>query len=184
MGRETRVHHGLDISEFAIHQLSQKRLDRTDLFIGDILNLPFINNYFNIITCFDVLEHLKQPSTGLKEINRCLKMGGLYFISMPNTYSYGRVLKGENWFGYQDITHVSLLSTEEWETKLKTNGFTIVDRFYDFLWDMPYFKYIPAMIQIMMYKPFRLFQTLAAIKLPKRWGENLYFVARKTRENT
>lgn len=175
--------YGLDISEFAVHQLSQKKLKKTMLTLGDINNLPYMDNCFDIITAYDVLEHLQQPSLGLQEINRCLKIGGLLFLSMPNIDSYGRALYGNNWFGYKDETHVSLLPTEKWKTNLKENGFTIVDSFYDRIVDLPNFIHSASIIQRTIDKLIRLFLVLAASKLPKRWGENLHFVARKTVEN-
>jgi len=48
--------------------------------------LPFPSNKFDIVTCFEVLEHLKNPSLALKEIKRVLKEDGTAYISVPNFY--------------------------------------------------------------------------------------------------
>ncbi|HXW72818.1 MAG TPA: tetratricopeptide repeat protein [Methylocella sp.] len=42
------------------------------------------NDYFDIISMADVLEHMPFPRTGLGAAYRLLKRGGLLFLSMPN----------------------------------------------------------------------------------------------------
>lgn len=44
--------------------------------IGDAHCLPFKDNSFDIVTSFEVFEHLKNPFIALKEISRVLKPGG------------------------------------------------------------------------------------------------------------
>lgn len=171
--------YGIDISQFAIEVLKRQKLGQTKLCIADVGSLPFNDNYFDIVTCFDVLEHLEQPAIGLGEARRCLKRGGIFIMSVPNIDSYGLRWKGDSWFGYRDSTHVSLLSPAEWEDLLKEGGFEIAGRFYDALWDSPYFKTIPTIIQHIIFKPFLLLLYWTPIRLPNRWGENLYIIARK-----
>lgn len=47
-------------------------------------NLPFIDNTFDIVTCIDVLEHVKNPSRTIEEIIRVTKPKGFCFIFSPN----------------------------------------------------------------------------------------------------
>ncbi len=47
--------------------------------------LHFKNEEFDIVICFDILEHLINPISFLNEVNRILKKNGLLFISVPNS---------------------------------------------------------------------------------------------------
>jgi ubiquinone/menaquinone biosynthesis C-methylase UbiE len=50
---------------------------------GDALNLPFKDESFDIVTAFEVIEHLYDPQKALGEIRRILKMDGIALISTP-----------------------------------------------------------------------------------------------------
>ncbi len=70
------------------------------------------NEYFDIIICADVLEHLKDPWTVLSDLKTYLRSNGAFIASIPNVRCgkvIGRLLSGE--FGYDnegilDKTHL------------------------------------------------------------------------------
>ena len=49
--------------------------------------LPYMDNHFDIIILFNVLDHTSSPTDVLSEINRVLKSGGLLYLGV-HTYSY------------------------------------------------------------------------------------------------
>jgi ubiquinone/menaquinone biosynthesis C-methylase UbiE len=51
---------------------------------GNIPPLPFRDNTFDCVVSFQVIEHIKDDHSFLKEINRVLKPGGFALISTPN----------------------------------------------------------------------------------------------------
>ncbi len=51
-------------------------------------HLPFPNGQFDLIICLDVLEHVQQPEKLLAEANRCLKPGGLFYLTAINRYAF------------------------------------------------------------------------------------------------
>lgn len=58
----------------------------TKLYYGDITkNLPFEDNYFDIIIAVAVLEHILEKDLNklLKEFNRVLKKNGLFIVEVP-----------------------------------------------------------------------------------------------------
>ena len=174
--------YGIDISEYGIKR-AQGRLFSTRLYVGNAEQLDFDANYFDIVTCFDLLEHLDKPELAIKECYRVLAQNGLLIANVPNPGSIGHEWKKQQWFAYRDPTHVSLLTEEEWEQLLQKNNFRIIDKFYDGLWDSPYFRKVPAFIQ---HIPFKFLFTglypllgIMGIKLPKKWGECVLFVAIK-----
>ena len=54
--------------------------------IDDIerLELPFEKNFFDIILCGDVLEHLIYPNNVVKKLRLLLKDNGVLIVSLPN----------------------------------------------------------------------------------------------------
>ncbi len=50
---------------------------------GDALNLPFKDHSFNRIICAEVMEHVKDPDQGIKEMVRVLRPGGLLAVTVP-----------------------------------------------------------------------------------------------------
>lgn len=53
---------------------------------GDACRLPFADNVFDAVACFEVLEHVQDPESALAEISRVLKPGGYAVLSMPFLY--------------------------------------------------------------------------------------------------
>jgi len=53
---------------------------------GDVTNLPFENNFFDVVISFETIEHLDEETQNnfLKEIRRVLKENGIFIISTPN----------------------------------------------------------------------------------------------------
>ncbi|MEM2131444.1 MAG: class I SAM-dependent methyltransferase [Candidatus Woesearchaeota archaeon] len=50
-------------------------------------NFPFQNNFFDVVVCTEVFEHLEDYHNSLKEISRIIKKNGLLIVSMPNVSS-------------------------------------------------------------------------------------------------
>jgi SAM-dependent methyltransferase len=51
--------------------------------VGDVYQLPFGDNEFDIVLCMVVLEHLEEPSRAIVEMRRVLKPGGKILVSVP-----------------------------------------------------------------------------------------------------
>jgi len=47
-------------------------------------SLPFVDNFFDVVISFELIEHLKDHETFLSEIKRVLKKGGILILSTPN----------------------------------------------------------------------------------------------------
>lgn len=50
---------------------------------GHIERTPFSDEYFDVVVCMDVLEHLVDDQKGLSEIARVLKPGGVCIVTVP-----------------------------------------------------------------------------------------------------
>ncbi len=52
-----------------------------DFFMGDVLHIPFANDYFDVVTATGVLEHVKDREKAVREITRVAQN---IYISLPN----------------------------------------------------------------------------------------------------
>lgn len=50
----------------------------------DSEKFPFMDSFFDVVTCLDVIEHVKNPKFLLREIHRVLRPDGKLIISTPN----------------------------------------------------------------------------------------------------
>lgn len=54
--------------------------------IGDIHNLPFKDEEFDVVLCVEVLEHVLEPKKAIQEMNRVLKKGGTLVLTTRFVY--------------------------------------------------------------------------------------------------
>jgi len=76
--------YGLDLSQFATNIARKRGLDVLNTTIH---NAKFKNESFDVITLWDVIEHLSNADEIFKEFRRVLKKGGLLIIRTPNEKS-------------------------------------------------------------------------------------------------
>ena len=55
---------------------------KLDVF-GDVQNIPFENNKFDLVLCLEVLEYASDPQKAVSELFRVLKKNGVLLVSMP-----------------------------------------------------------------------------------------------------
>jgi ubiquinone/menaquinone biosynthesis C-methylase UbiE len=52
-------------------------------YVSDIASIPVPAASFDCLFCAEVLEHVPEPISAIKEFNRILKLGGYLFLSAP-----------------------------------------------------------------------------------------------------
>jgi SAM-dependent methyltransferase len=72
---------GVDVSEDALTFCRARGLDNVKLGAGE--ELPYENGTFDLVTAFDVVEHMDDDLAGLKEMRRVLRPGGRVFLFVP-----------------------------------------------------------------------------------------------------
>ena len=104
---------GVDIDDEAIRHASERyRQPNLEFRKGCLTAVPIPEERsFDVITCFEALEHIDQHDEMMREVKRLLKPGGLFIVSIPNkeTYSVG---------GAQNPFHIRELAFEEFDTLL------------------------------------------------------------------
>ena len=76
------------------------------VFVGDILEAPFPPGSFDVITCFDVLEHLYEPRRIMTKVAEWLKPGGIVYVQVPNIDSAEARVFGSYWQGLELPRHL------------------------------------------------------------------------------
>lgn len=74
--------YGLDISKKAI-ETAKKRIKNGHFVVGDAHKLPFGSNFFDLVFCLEMLEHVDYPEQVLQEVYRILKKGGNAIVLIP-----------------------------------------------------------------------------------------------------
>jgi SAM-dependent methyltransferase len=96
--------YGIEMSAGEARSAEQR--SEAKVFVGDILDAPFPRESFDVITCFDVLEHLYEPKRVMARVAEWLKPGGIFYVLVPNVDSAeGRVF-GSYWHGLELPRHL------------------------------------------------------------------------------
>lgn len=74
--------YGVDTEKKAVEYCKMRGFKKVFL-LKNGLKLPFKNNYFDVVTCLDVLEHIKEDEDYLKELHRVLAPGGKLVLFTP-----------------------------------------------------------------------------------------------------
>jgi len=77
---------GIDVSATQLDNPANSYMD--EKINGDIQVYDFPAKKFDIVICWDVLEHLSSPEKALKRFSYCLKENGLLIIALPNVLSF------------------------------------------------------------------------------------------------
>jgi 2-polyprenyl-3-methyl-5-hydroxy-6-metoxy-1,4-benzoquinol methylase len=78
---------GIDIAAAAV---AAARRRAPDLLFdqGDLLDLPYADGQFEVVVCFEALEHTSDTSRALDELRRVTAPGGVVIVSSPNPAVY------------------------------------------------------------------------------------------------
>ena len=114
---------GIELSEIAIDYA--KKNYNLDLIKGELKDVKFPDGYFDVITMWEVIEHLQNPKEELKEIFRILREGGLLFLSTPNFNSLNFILRKKNWCIINPSDHIYYFTPKTLKKLLKNAGFKI-----------------------------------------------------------
>ncbi len=96
--------YGLEMSAEAARAAEAR--SGAQVYAGDILDTCFPREYFDVITCFDVLEHLYEPRQVMARVTEWLKPGGIFYVLVPNVDSAEARVFGSYWHGLELPRHL------------------------------------------------------------------------------
>lgn len=95
------------------------------VFQQTLIEAKLPENYFDVVTWWDVLEHTPNPKECLQETYRILKPGGWIFIQTPDPNSWEAKLFGPLWRGYEAPRHLHLFPVPTLTNQLGLLGFRV-----------------------------------------------------------
>jgi 2-polyprenyl-3-methyl-5-hydroxy-6-metoxy-1,4-benzoquinol methylase len=87
---------------------------------------------FDLITLWDVIEHLRMPWRDLHLLKKVLKPGGCLLVSTMNTRSLRARLEGVKWENYSNPTHTFFFNRHSLAAMISRSGFSTTEE-----WVMP-----------------------------------------------
>lgn len=86
---------GLDVAGHSI-EFGKKILPNCQFTQGNITNMPYNNNSYDLLMALEVLEHLKTPELALRELKRVTNNYCLISVPLEPYFSLGNLLSGKN----------------------------------------------------------------------------------------
>lgn len=93
--------------------------------IGELTELDLPAASFDVITMWDVFEHLHDPMANLRVVARLLKPRGWFVFSIPNLHSWEHRLFGRYWIGWELPRHLYYPTQELMESMLESVGLRV-----------------------------------------------------------
>lgn len=87
---------GFDYSAAAA-ELAQQRNPRGTFVQGDIYNIAHPDDSFDVVCCFEVLEHLHEPEKALAEMTRVAKRAVIFSVPHEPFFCLANAARGKNW---------------------------------------------------------------------------------------
>ncbi len=88
-------------------------------------HLPFASGRFDVVTLWDVLEHLADPHGAVAELARCLRPGGRLALTTGDVGSLAARLSGARWHLYTIPEHLFFHSRESLHRLLAAHGLRV-----------------------------------------------------------
>jgi SAM-dependent methyltransferase len=95
------------------------------LAVADAVQLPFAPATFDLITLWDVLEHLPDPHAAVTEIHRLLRPGGRLVLTTGDAGSLTARVCGRRWHLYTIPEHLFFYTRDSIERLLAAHSFRI-----------------------------------------------------------
>lgn len=115
---------GIDISKQAIKECEKRKLK---CILGDVRELPFKDESFDIVTSGGVVEHFPDSEKAISEASRVLKKGGILLIGVP--YKYGFFVlnkKAQQLLGLWPLGYEKSFSRKQFTRILEKNQLGVI----------------------------------------------------------
>ncbi len=137
-------------------------IETCDIQLADVKDLPFENDFFDKVFVLDVLEHIEDLDSAMKEIKRVLKTQGEIILSGPTEtwfYKFCRLIY-RKMVDHEEHVH----TIYEIEQKIQSHGFQLVIQK-----SLPGFP-IPELFRISLFKKHDWFWKIQCLMIKSYLG--------------
>lgn len=117
---------GVELSEYMARH-AREQMGLPDVRAGSIETQDFAEQSFDVITFWDVIEHLEDPRPSLKRAAQLLKRDGIIVIETQNVESTFAKLMGKRWQHYKYEEHLYHFSPKTLPRLLESVGLRQVE---------------------------------------------------------
>lgn len=96
-----------------------------DVRTGELIGGMFPSNYFDVVTLWDVLEHVPDPVQTLSTVAEYMKPGGWLIVRVPNPESIERRWFATNWSGWDIPRHLTVFTYQSLVRTLNSVGLAV-----------------------------------------------------------
>lgn len=114
---------GLEPSKYIFDNL-EDHLSQFNI-INATLRKASLKAKFDLVTYWDVLEHIKDPDKELAYVRKVLRKGGFIIVQCPNKASLGATLSGSKWGWWTPPDHVYHFTPESLRRLIEGAGFSV-----------------------------------------------------------
>jgi 2-polyprenyl-3-methyl-5-hydroxy-6-metoxy-1,4-benzoquinol methylase len=112
--------YGTEYDDRAIALCKQKGIKT---FQGKLSLNDYEENFFDVVTSFEVIEHINNPNEDLGIINKILRKGGVLYITTPNFNGISRRYQRERWTELCYPEHLTYYSAKTLSNLVNAHGF-------------------------------------------------------------
>lgn len=124
--------HAIDAYKGAV-DYAKKRYPRISFSQAEAEKLPYKNEQFDLILCYETIEHVRNPERAMREIRRVLKKDGKFVLAMDSGTLAFRIV----WFFWEKTSgsvwqgaHLNCYHYSELEKLVLKSGFKILERHF------------------------------------------------------
>jgi 2-polyprenyl-3-methyl-5-hydroxy-6-metoxy-1,4-benzoquinol methylase len=117
--------YGVELSQYAAEVARRKGLRVST---GTTDDCDFPAGFFDVVTAWDVIEHMPNPLASLEKIHDLLKPGGLLVINTPDSGCLLARILGKRWHLVVPPEHLNLFHRRSLKMMLEKIGYSVVRR--------------------------------------------------------
>ena len=130
-----RQYFGIDVYDKSI-DFAKKRYPSIKFKVSSADKLPYKDNFFDVVLCYETIEHVENPKECLLEMKRVLKKDGTLILCMDSGSLLFRIV----WFVWENTkgrvwkkAHIHPFHHEELGNLIKSVKFKIKNQIFSFL---------------------------------------------------
>lgn len=117
---------GVDLSEENV-KIAKARYKNVDFRCMNVEKLEFADGEFDYVSAIDILEHVDNLDSVIREVYRVLGIGGRFIINVPAERSEKWLLRIRPKY-FEEIHHVRIFRDDELEKMLAKIGFFMINK--------------------------------------------------------